>query len=169
MSNVTGHDFFIRQAAYFEPVDQHEATLIQQYFLSLGYNWGPGNKTVRFVQRCVDQGITALPGGRLFCGMPDGETAVTLRYEDLPAPKKPTPMQPSAAMSEIERFRLLTDVQLREVREQMTRQGRDLTTSYNALSRRLDDIEKAQRAMDGKLDEILDLLRPAKLTLPPRV
>lgn len=156
--------YLARTAVYFEPVDAAEAEAIQKRLIDLGYCWGVNQKNVAYVQKCVRDGITALPGGRMFCGEPSDHKVVHHTYEELngePLLRAAVQKLSSAVHDDAKAI----DELLRELKRDTATLRSDMNRNFEDVSRRQRSIEDNQRVILERLDEVLTLLKPKPLDL----
>lgn len=156
---------YMRQhAVYFEPVDTAEAEAIQRRLIDLGYTWGVNQKNVAYVQKCLRDGITALPSGRMFCGEPSDFKVVHHTYEELngePLLRAAVQKLSSAVQHDA---KALDDLRA-DVRSETSKLRQSMRAEFDMLARRQQAIEDNQRQIIERLDEVLELLKPKPIDL----
>ena len=156
--------YLARTAVYFEPVDSVEAEAIQRRLIDLGYSWGVNQKSVAYVNKCVQNGITALPGGRMFCGEPSDHKVVHHTYEELngePLLRAAVHRLSSAVHDDAKAI----DELRRDLKRDTATLRSDMHRNFEEVSRRQRGIEDTQRVILERLDEVLTLLKPKPLDL----
>lgn len=158
--------YLAKTAVYFEPLDAGEAEAIQRRLLELGYGWGPQQqqKKIAYVQKCVQHGITALPGGGLFCGEPSDVKVMRHSCEDLTGvptvravAQKLVPVV-ADSMTAIDELR-------RDIRREAAAAAKDLQRQFEDVGRRQATLENNQHHIMRQLDEVLTLLRSTRVDL----
>lgn len=156
--------YLAKHAVYFEPADSAEAEAIQKRLLDLGYHWGANQKSVAYVQKCVQNGITALPGGRMFCGEPSDHQVVRHTYEELNG----EPLL-RAAVQKLSNAVHDDSKAIGELRQhfqaETTKLKYSMQAEFDQLGRRQKTLEDNQAHIMAQLDELLELLRPKPLDL----
>lgn len=156
--------YLSKTAVYFEPLDAPEAEAIQRRLLDLGYTWGVNQTKVAYVNKCVQYGITALPGGRMFCGEPSDHKVVHHTYEELNG----EPLLRAAVhklSSAVEGDAKAIDDLRKDLRTETSKLRQSMQAEFDMVSRRQQAIEDNQREIKAQLDEVLSLLRPKPLDL----
>ena len=156
--------YLAKTAVHFEPLDAAEAEAIQKRLIDLGYCWGVNQKNVAYVNKCVQYGITALPGGRMFCGEPSDHTVVRHTYEELngePLLRAAVQKLSSAVHDDA---RAIEDLRT-DMRAETSKLRNSMQAEFDMVSRRQKSIEDNQARIMAQLDEVLTLLRPKPIDL----
>lgn len=154
--------YLAKTAVHFEPVDAQEAEAIQKRLIDLGYHWGVGQKQVSYLQKCVQYGITALPGGRMFCGEPSDHTVVHHTYEELNG----EPLLRAAVQklsSAVQHDAKAIDELRADLRGETSKLRQSMRAEFDMMARRQQTIEDNQRVIMSQLGEVLELLKPKPL------
>ncbi len=153
-----------KNALFFEPQNETEAAKLQQRLIALGYVWRNDMNTVSFVSRCVADGITALPEGRMMLGQPAGIATVNARYEDFFALDEDSEASLHLLVRNLERSVRMMGQQVDDNTRRLEPVSK-LAAEFSQLSARQKAIEDAQFDIKKKLDELIDLLRPRDLSI----
>lgn len=170
---------------HFEPHDLPEAENIQRKLFEMGYRW-PSGKRVAYAGRCLSLGLTALPDGRLLCGLPEGVSAAPHDYRDFftdappPAPAPPparpvaAPVRQAAARTqppadsaslELARLARLVETALDDSRTARVIAKHEVAQGFTALAQRLQKLEDGQKALADKVDRLTRQLAPPPLEI----
>ena len=153
-----------KNALFFEPESAAEAIKLQQRLIAHGYVWRQDMQTVAFVQRCVADGITALPEGRMICGQPAGVKSIPARYEDFFALDEDNEASLKLLVRNLERSVAMIGKQADEA-TQSVHSLQNMPGDFNRLANRQQAIEDRQARIEAQLAELLELLRPRTLEI----
>lgn len=156
--------YLAQHAVYFEPADDVEATKLQQRLIAMGYTWRGDMASVSFVARCVADGLTALPEGRMMCGQPADTKTVPGRYENFFAISYEDSTTINLLVRGLERSVRMMGQQVDDNTRRLEPVGK-LANEFSALAARQKTIEDNQFQINKKLDELLSLLRPPNLEI----
>lgn len=156
---------YLRQhAVYFEPIDEAETKAIQRRLLDLGYTWGVNQKNVAYVQKCLRDGITALPSGRMFCGEPHDHKVVRHTFEDLNGEPLLRAAVQKLSSAVHEDARAIEDLR-NDMKRDVGALRSDMHRQFEHVARRQQGIEDSQRQIIARLDELMALIRPKPIDL----